>query len=145
MASDGLRVVDLEGGAAGGAWLLLSASSTTYAIDQRGDVPSVMRVRGAGNTGEDPLDNRWLRLLRVEPYDDGWLTPEQRATPHEAWVLMVGRRHRLVYELPGGNPLFDGFWVPRTLEGIEVLDEMPELRVRTRGPDEVDFSDGPQS
>lgn len=132
---------------------VLTASSTVYYVDLRGERARVMRARGEGLTHVSVMDNEWLYLRGVDSYrgDEGpFASP---ATAHA--LLQVGFRHRYWWHeknlssppLMRFRPRFSDarWWLQRTAERIELLDGMPPEGERTRGPDEVDFSDGPHA
>jgi hypothetical protein len=120
-----------------GLYRVLSASSTVYYLDTRNGLRSLLRARGSGSTMHSVLDDRWVVLTSVEsgptlrpPDSPGSDAPDSGESV--VWRLRVGSRHR-----------YDCWFIQRTVEHIEMLDEMPAEGERTRGASEVDFEDGP--
>jgi hypothetical protein len=95
------------------------------------------------------LDDRWVVLTSVEsgptlrpPDSPGSDAPDSGESV--VWRLRVGSRHRYDCWVPGGFADTTDYWfIQRTVEHIEMLDEMPAEGERTRGASEVDFEDGP--
>ncbi|WP_062384548.1 hypothetical protein [Demequina iriomotensis] len=130
---------------------ILSSSSTVYYVDARGEHPTLMRARGDGRTHASALDNQWLYLRGIDSYrgDEGpFASP---ASGHG--VLRVGFRHQYWWHeadhsrapLGSFRPRLSDttWWLQRTAQSIELLDEMPAPDALTRDADEVDFLDGP--
>lgn len=128
-------------------WSLSTESSTVYHPDQRGQVPLVVRQRGAGVTMRSEHDNLWLELRAAESgptlvCDGRELAPEEvDVSDVSCWELRVGSRHKFAYALVGGSALINGFCVQCVLEHIASLeDKTPAPRPSScaRAADDMD-------